>query len=325
MTSFGVIITLFACCFAFANAACGGGMAVGINGGWGQTTADDMKGVFKWVRLDTTRGGTEVPSTYNNYGIKVIASFAMYSTGGVRSLNPHSWASSALKYFESQCGGSRTKCPAIEVLNEPYGDWFWGPNANSQKNADAYAVLLKTVWKVFHKRYGSRSPLILGAWDYDWNVWHNTKRINLNRYVDGVVVHPYGGTDSRASSALGNRRQVSDAHRATRKPIFITEVGWPTAITQPATGDSMQWTENQQADNVYNFIKWARSTRYVALVTIFGYRDYDINMWYGLESETGTKKLGWTALAEVGRFDRCSVCSSHASPAKHVRATACKK
>jgi len=324
-TLLGPIVTLLAC-IAFANAAsCGGGMAVGINTGWGQTTADDMKGVFKWARLDTTRGGTELPSTYNKYGIKVILCFPGYSTKGVRSLNAHSWALSALNYFKSQCGGSKAKCPAIEVLNEPYGNWFWGPNANSQANADAYAVLLKTVWTTFHKKYGSKSPLILGAWDTTWNSWHNKKKINVNRYVDGVVVHPYGGTGNRAASARGNLALVSQAHKATRKPLYITEVGWPTAVGQPATGDSLQWTEQQQADNVYNFIKWARSTRFVAAVTIFGYRDYGTNMYYGLESVSGTKKPGWTALQEVSRFARCSVCSSHVQAAKRAPSTKCKK
>jgi exo-beta-1,3-glucanase (GH17 family) len=76
---------------------------------------------------------------------------------------------------------------------------------------------------------------------------------------------------------------VTAAHTDTGKPVWITEVGWPTAVSQPATGDSLQWTELEQAQNIFNFVTWSAKTGYVAAVTIFGYRDYGTNDWYGVE------------------------------------------
>ncbi|MGO9901761.1 MAG: hypothetical protein ACLP0J_19205, partial [Solirubrobacteraceae bacterium] len=64
----------------------------------------------------------------------------------------------------------------------------------------------------------------------------------------------------------------------------------------------------QQAANIYNFVNWARSTGYVASVLLFNYRDYGTNMWYGVETSTGTKKPGWTALAEAADQQACTVC-----------------
>ena len=74
-------------------------------------------------------------------------------------------------------------------------------------------------------------------------------------------------------------------------PIYVTEVGWPTAVGQPSTGDSFQWTEAEQAQNITNFIDWAKGTGYIADVTIFNYRDYGTNDWYGIESASGAHKL----------------------------------
>jgi hypothetical protein len=54
-------------------------------------------------------------------------------------------------------------------------------------------------------------------------------------------------------------------------------------VSQPATGDSLQWTELEQAQNIFNFVTWSAKTGYVAAVTIFGYRDYGTNDWYGVE------------------------------------------
>ena len=190
---------------------------------------------------------------------------------------------------------------AIEVLNEPAGSWFWGPQAESPVNEAAYANLLNVVHAAFVKEFGSARPLILGsygnasAFEGEWGPawWRDVN----HESVDGVTIHPYGGVDNRSASAEGNRLQVAQAHEQTGKPVYVTEVGWPTAVGQPATDDSLQWGEAEQAQNITNFIDWAKSTGYVADVTIFNYRDYGTNDWYGIESSSGRHKPAYAALA----------------------------
>jgi hypothetical protein len=113
--------------------------------------------------------------------------------------------------------------------------------------------------------------------------------------VEGV--HPYGGTGNRATSGQGSRDRVEGAHARTGKPVYVTEVGWPTPVGQSPTGDSLQWSEAEQAANITNFVAWAKATGYVADVTIFNYRDYGTNDWYGIESSSGRHKLSYAALA----------------------------
>jgi Glycosyl hydrolase catalytic core len=298
--------------------AASGPMMVGLNAGWGTTSASDMRSTFGLARINTTLGGTEVPGTYHADGIKVIATFpgdvnGDYDAGGVSAINVSSWVNMAMTYYASQCAGSTNYCAAIEVLNEPFGTWFWGPDADSAENGRAYAKLVQTVYLAFQSKYGAAAPKILAAYDPDqWWSGMLDAVPNITSFFDGVVVHAYGGTGSRASSALGARWLVTEAHNSTGKPVWVTEFGWPTALGQPATEDSLQWNETEQADNIYSFVNWARSTGYVAAATYFNFRDYGSNQWYGVERSTGgdqyAKKPGWYALAESSAGQSCTVC-----------------
>ena len=284
-------------------------MVVGVNeSGYGVSAASDVAGSFKLDRVDI---GNESANDFWTRGLAVDALFAgPYNSGGVGAIDPTSWAQNTLSTFQSECAGSATNCPSIEVLNEPYGSWFWGANAMSSANEAAYAHLVVDTWTAFHNQYGSASPKIVAAFSTDsWWQGMTAAVPNIDNYVDGVSVHPYGGTGSVASSALGDRAQVVDAHQTTGKPLWISEFGWPTAVGQPATGDSLQWSFSAQATNTYNFVTWLRSLGYVAQATDFNYRDYGSNNWYGIETSAGVKKPAWTALVEAANQQACTVCS----------------
>jgi hypothetical protein len=122
--------------------------------------------------------------------------------------------------------------------------------------------------------------------------------------ADGVTVHPYGGKENAEQSALGNRARVTQAHAATGLPVYVTELGWPTAVGKPPTGDSMQWTEQQQAEHITDFMRWADGLGYVRAVIDFNYADYGSNDWYGIVSSSGTRhKLSYAALkAAAARY-----------------------
>ena len=262
-------------------------------GGWGSSVAADVAGAVSYVRVDTNSSIAD----WTAAGLKVINDMSgPYNPGGVSAINANQWAATAVAWYKAN-----PAAVAIEVLNEPAGSWFWGSEAESPANEAAYANLLNVVHAAFVKEFGSARPLILGsygsasAFEGEWGpAWW---RYVNHESVDGVSVHPYGGTDNRSASAEGNRAQVAQAHEQTGKPVYVTEVGWPTAVGQPPTGDSLQWSEAEQAQNITSFIDWAKSTGYVANVTIFNYRDYGTNDWYGIESSSGRHKPAYAALA----------------------------
>jgi len=218
--------------------------------------------------------------------------FSPYSTRGVASINVAEYVGSVVDFVRAV-----PQVRAVEILNECYGTWFWGNSSSSYANAVAYAKLLRAVHSALHSAFGARRPRILACYDTNdvynqaaekWESgvsWGNqvwAADPHVSTYCDGVVVHPYGGDSSRAASALGNRAMVIKSHQDTGLPVYITEVGWPTGTWLPATSDSFEWTEQEQAQNVEQFMAWANSQPYVAAVFYFQYRDYT-GMFYGIE------------------------------------------
>jgi hypothetical protein len=269
-------------------------MIVSLNaGGWGPGELTDLKGVVSTLRIDTASNSTA--ASYAGAGYKVIDDISgPYSSSGVSGVDPQAIAAEALARWKAN-----PNIVAIEIMNEPAGNWFWGANAMSETNVIAYAHMLKVVYEAFAP-YGSARPKLLASYDgggekeAEWGArWF---KLIDPKWIDGVTVHPYGGTGNRAASGLGDRHRVEQAHAGTGLPVWATEIGWPTAVGQPATGDSLQWTEAEQSANISSFVKWARGLGYVADVTIFGAHDYGTNNFYGIETSTGAHKLSYTTL-----------------------------
>ncbi|HEX6666288.1 MAG TPA: Ig-like domain-containing protein [Solirubrobacterales bacterium] len=276
------------------------GMIVGLDAGnYGSTGATDVRGAVNTVRYETERGASGVDA-YKKAGLRIQMNFSgPYNSGGVCALNATSWVTETLSFYKANT--TPTQSPTVEVLNEPGGTWFWGSNATSNANATCYRELLKKTYNAFHGQYGDSAPKILGTLDGAGDLSFGKAWVTSDwrTYVDGFIVHPYGGTGSKGSSALGNRARIESARAMTGGPIYITEVGWPTAISQSATGDSLQWTESEQATNLTNFIAWCKGTGYVAEVIYFNYRDFGTRDWYGVLRTDGSRKPSYEALRQA--------------------------
>jgi Glycosyl hydrolase catalytic core len=275
-------------------------MWVGLQaGGWGAPQYADVAGAVSYVRLDSGIEKGCSTQEWTRVGIKVICDMAgPYNTGGVKALNISEWVKNAVAVVKAN-----PDILAVEVLNEPSGRWYFGPEAESAENAAAYARLLRAVHEAFVANFGSARPLILGSYvvetELAWGERVYAADPNVGNYVDGWTAHPYGGTGARLSAALGHRDTVEAVHAKTGKPVYVTEVGWLTGLT-PANGVSLVYTEAEQAENIKNFITWARRTGYVGAVMIFGYRDYgDLYEFWGVETHEGRKKPSYGALREA--------------------------
>jgi hypothetical protein len=275
-------------------------MIVGLDAGnYGSSGAAEVRGAVNTVRFDTDLGVSALEN-FKKAGLRIQMNFSgPYNSGGVCALNAASWASESLAFYKANTNPTQT--PVIEALNEPGGTWFWGSSANSSANAVCYRNLLQKTHDAFHAQYGEAAPKILGTLDGSNGLSFGKAWVTSDwaSYVDGFIVHPYGGTGTRAGSALGNRALVESARAMTGGPIYITEVGWPTAVGQSSTGDSLQWSESEQATNITNFIAWAHGTGYVAEVVYFNYHDYGTNAWYGIVRSDSSHKPAYEALRQA--------------------------
>jgi hypothetical protein len=258
-------------------------MWVGLNaGGWGSSQYADVASVVNTVRTSEAN-----ISGWTKVGVRVIYDDSgPYNAGGVKAINVASWVATAVAYVKTN-----PQVAAIEVLNEASGSWFWGSNAASPEEAVAYDKLLEAVHNAFVKEFGSARPLILASYGgpSEAPVWGErlwAANPNIGNFCDGVVVHPYPSN----GKGEGDRKQIEEAHAKTGKPVYATEVGWSTSIV----------SEAEQAQDITNFINWAKSTGYVADVDVFSYRDYTSNTSenaWGIETWEGRHKLAYAALA----------------------------
>lgn len=276
----------------------------GLNaGGWGSVEASDLPPLHLGVvRIDTPSSA----SPWEALGLKVIDDIhGPYNSGGVSGLNHKEYVERVVAFVKAN-----THVFAIEVLNEPGGSWFWGSNSESAANRESYAKLLIEVHEALVANFGNSRPLILASWDggHDSsNAWGEawSKNTTALADVDGVTNHPYGGTGNRSTAALGNRGLVEGDEAKSHKPIFITEVGFPT---KGPTGDSLQYTETEEASAIFNFAAWAKTKGYIVGVTFYNYRDEGEGGGYGIITHSGTKKRAYTALKQFNEGITCSVC-----------------
>jgi hypothetical protein len=279
-----------------AQRAGAGSFLLGLNAGyWGPSEPRDLRRVSTIVRL---RNPPRL-SRWERVGLRVIADFSgPYSRLGVSGLDHAAYVARVVAFVRQN-----PRVFAIEVLNEPGGNWFWGPQAESAVNRESYAQLLVEVHEALVRSFGARRPLELASWDggHDSsNAWgeawsHNAAALAA---VDAVTNHPYGGRGDRAEAILGNRRLVEADEAVSHKPIYITEVGFPTV---GPTGDSLRYSQAEQAFAISSFARWARHTGYVAGVTFYGYRDAREGGGYGIETHRGRRKPAFAVLERLRR------------------------
>ena len=275
-------------------------MVVGVDsGGWeGSSTFTDLaKGGVTYIRTSNAYANQVEPESHAA-GVHIAT--VVFGTGGsIAAINPSGYAAEVKSYFARYgLDGALT----VEVLNEPGNDGFW----SDPTDYTGYAKLAKAVHEALATLPAASRPVELCSWDggeaspYPDKQWGDGIRAaGALPYCDGVTVHPYGGKTGGDGGALGGRTDVELAHNESGKPVYVTEIGWPTAVGQPPTGDSQQWTEAQQAANITGFMKWADATGYVPMVIYFNYVDYGTNDYYGIETAARKHKLGFAALAEA--------------------------
>lgn len=219
-------------------------------------------------------GGTEatIPAVPNSYATFVAAV--------VRRYGPHGsfWAQNpSLRAYAVH---------TFELWNEPYydngdnGDYNPGRYANLVKAAttagraaDASARFLMAA-EITGRQVGSR-----------WMSWIDSlyQAIpNLNRYFDGIAIHPYGsdasGLDGEGDDQMRRAEVIHSSfvsHGAANKPFWITEVGWPTCTS---VSDGCV-TAATQASNLQTLIGYVRGSwsRWVQAAFIYQYEDLGAN------------------------------------------------
>jgi hypothetical protein len=218
-----------------------------------------------------------------------IAVLTFQAGGTIAGRNPAAYAAEVLAYAKQHPEVQR-----IEVLNEP-------ELLPDSHNYGAYVALLKATHEALASLPAAGRPKLLASWAPTYGFGKGWAAAGGLAYVDEVVVHAYGGGTGQHKGLEGARELITQARAESGKPVAVTEIGWPTAVGQPATGDSQQWSEAQQAAAITGFAAWAHTQPYISVVIFFNAVDYGTNMWYGIERTDRSHKPSFSALALAAR------------------------
>jgi hypothetical protein len=234
------------------------------------------------------------PSAYATFVAAVVARYGPH--GGFWTQHP-GLAGYAIQTFE--------------LWNEPYYD----NGDNGDYDPGRYARLVKAA-AIAGRHADPDARFLLAAETQvqlvgsNWMWWVNALYQavpDLNNYFDGVAVHPYGTnltqlsfpTPGKAYTGFDQIRRVQAihqefaAHGAGNKPLWITEIGWPTCTS----GSERCTTLAGQAANLTTVFDDAHTgwKSFVHAVFVYSYDDSspdstDPEHDYGLAYNDGTPK-----------------------------------
>jgi hypothetical protein len=207
----------------------------------------------------------------------------------------------------------------FEIWNEPYLELFSSDGVNPSR----YARLVRAAVAA-GREANPRAQFLIEADTYytaasgDYRNWiHDMYRAvpDLNRWFDGVAVHPYSSERSpdvytpRGPTRWQFRRIEEEraafvAHGASDKPFWITEIGWSTCA-----GNSDCVSESAQAANIARVFELARTKygSFVEAVFVYHLNDWgpadesNKEYWFGLTRRDGSRKPAFAALRTAAR------------------------
>ncbi len=284
------------------------------------STIEPSPGVFSWgyydslVLLAAEHGIHLLPllldtPSWEGSNYEVIPSdpsaYAGYTAAVVERYGPHGSLWTQYPRYASYA------IHTFELWSEPYYD-----NGNDgDYNPAAYANLVKAAGTAGHAADPSAKFLLaaenqcqLVGSNFVWWIDALYRAVpDLNNYFDGVAVHPYGNdlTDltfpapEEPYTGYEQIRRVEDIRQefvnqgAADKPLWITEIGWPTCTS----GSDRCTTLAGQASDLQTVFNYAHTTwsSYVQAVFVYNFDDAgtdssDPENDYGLAYNNGSPK-----------------------------------
>ena len=199
---------------------------------------------FAWARSDFDWSGVQPsPDTWSFEHLDTVIANA--EAAGIQMLpildysvsfaNPaHRHLDLWEKYVRAMVERYRARLPVWEVWNEQNLEGFW-------KNAspDDYLPLLKRTYETVKAIDPALTVAVGGFAGVPTNFIDRLYQLGGAKYFDVMNVHPYGHPsepETYLESQLAGLKETMARHGDAAKPVWITEIGWPTqkqAATAP--------------------------------------------------------------------------------------------
>ena len=119
-----------------------------------------------------------------------------------------------------------TRLPVLEVWNEENIKHFW-----KEPNPTNYLALLKRTYEVVKEESPSIRVSFGGTAGVPFGYIEEVYKLGGSKYFDILSVHPYShpyAPEGNLDQSIEKLRAIMAKYGDAKKPIWITEVGWPT-------------------------------------------------------------------------------------------------
>ena len=166
-----------------------------------------------------------------------------------------------------------------EVAPVPVRDWqVWNePNLSNyfsqQPYQRPYRRLLAAAYPAVHAADPGARVVMAGLANFSWRELASLYRAGVRGHFDVAAVHPFSGRPSNSYKITRLNREVMNRNHDGRKPLWITEITWSSALGQkPDVQHNWETTERGQASRLTKaYTIYARNQRRLRLERIYWY------------------------------------------------------
>jgi hypothetical protein len=155
-----------------------------------------------------------------------------------------------------------------QVWNEPNLRAYWDDRPPSSGKYVQYHRRYINLLRAAHDAIKTADPgarvILAGFAEGSWVLLDNLYRFDLRvrRYFDVVAIHPFTKRPEQVRRIVALARGVMNRHGDRRKPLFVTEMSWPSTGRPHNPGTGFEVSRSEQADRLagaYSLLASARN------------------------------------------------------------------
>lgn len=169
-----------------------------------------------------------------------------------------------------------------QIWNEPNFTSYW-----SQRPFEpGYVKLLRAAHAAIKRADRGAMVVLAGLTNFSWKYLTKIYKIKgARKSFDAVAAHPYTAKPAGVITILGKVRHVMDRFGDRKKPLFATEISWPSAKGQATTLFENATTQSGQAKKLGQAVRLlARNRARLRLKAFYYYT------WITNETPPGARK-----------------------------------
>lgn len=173
-----------------------------------------------------------------------------------------------------------------QVWNEPNITDFW----SSEPFADTYVELLRAAHDAIKAADPGAMVVLAGLANDSWDALDAIYQVQGSEPLfDAVAIHPYTAQAKGVVTILKLARAVMNRYGDARKPLLVTELGWPSSLGKVRETYGLATTPQGQAQRLAAAIALVAAAR-----TRLRIAGLDVYTWLGQES--GTSAFSYSGL-----------------------------